>query len=167
MGVAMAAAATGVVAIFLCMTVAAGGFGASAEGERPMQELRPHVTYIPCVFVVRPEPVHWPPLTLNYKTPTARPFLPGAFDAQCQHANVGLAICVWRSGIATDIFVISKYGSNFVTPLIGGKRCHMSSSTTCVFVGYVIPCFWSNFFPLEQFSTGNETDLQYIELVGL
>ena len=69
MAVAMAAAATGVVAIFLCMTVAAGGFGASAGGERPMQELRPHVTYIPCVFVVRPEPVHWPPLTLNYKHP--------------------------------------------------------------------------------------------------
>ena len=75
------------------------------------------------------------------QTPTARPFLPRAFNVQCWHANVGLAICVWRSGIVTDIFVTSKHGSNFVTPLIGVKRCHMSSSAICVFLGYVIPCF--------------------------
>ena len=69
MAVATAAAATGVVAMFLCITEAAGGLGATAEGESPMQELRPHVTNIVCVFVVRPEPVRWPPLTLNYKHP--------------------------------------------------------------------------------------------------
>ena len=40
MAVATAATATGVVAMFLCITEAAGGLGATAEGESPMQELR-------------------------------------------------------------------------------------------------------------------------------
>ena len=70
MAVATTAIATGVGAIFLCMIEAAGGFGATAKGESPMQELRMHVTCIPCVFVVHLEPVHWPPLTLNYEHPT-------------------------------------------------------------------------------------------------